>query len=764
MRQSVTILLVEDNRIMLEGLVDLFSLDDIGYDVTILTASNGKIALERMQEATPDLIISDIMMPEMDGYEFLQQVRQVPAWRQIPFIFLSAKGGKYDVRTGRLSDADRYVTKPFVGRDLLAIIQTQLNRKAEKQLTHQQALDDLKKHTLQILNHELRTPLTYVTAYYEMLVDSLNNQNYQEHLRGIQIGCVRLTRLVNDFILVMALRSGESAARFQHQARPLANWQHILQAAVESKQIIAQEDNVKIECLFAADLPIIWGDPEWLHIIFDHLLDNAIKFFKPGKGINRLVVVSCFEETDQALIAFQDNGVGIPEFMNERIYDLFEQYNRSLIEQQGAGTGLTVARELVDLHGGHITLDSEVDRGSIFTVVLPTYQEGRIQLLQAAADGHGRHTATILLVEDDENLMAGLADLLTIHQGKYQLHVLTAVNGLHGLDVLQQQTPDLIISDIMMPQMDGYEFLKAVRNNPEWLNIPFIFLTARGEKRDRQLGYQLGVEEYITKPYDSDDVLQFIEKQLDKHFHSQQMLWQDFDSLKRNILKLISPEFMTPLTAVNEHTQKIASGLENTQNESQLTTSLKAIQSGSVQLNRLIEDFIALAELQTGEAAIAYNWQAQPIGDLGFLLYEMCHSFPYQHQLPNVYIHCAIQENLVTTFGDSSLILKNIDRLLQFGLNQAVLSRPEITVSAHNTDDSVLIKIQFSPALNPQALDAFETIQTKPDSDLSQLPPYAASLRIVKGQIGLHNGRLTLTTTTQSATFTIALPVYINKE
>ena len=145
MRRKVTILLVEDDKSMLDGMHDLLQVVDIGYEATILTSGNGLEALAQMEHATPDLIVSDIMMPKMDGFQFLKTVQQNPAWEHIPFIFLTARGEKHEIHKGRVSGAALYITKPFHSVELLELIKTQLDRKIQLEQTHERSINNLKK-------------------------------------------------------------------------------------------------------------------------------------------------------------------------------------------------------------------------------------------------------------------------------------------------------------------------------------------------------------------------------------------------------------------------------------------------------------------------------------------------------------------------------------------------------------------------------------------------------------------------------------------
>ncbi|HUM68143.1 MAG TPA: response regulator [Chloroflexota bacterium] len=662
----VTILIVEDDVDMLSGIADALEVFPSRYNLRALKAGNGQAGLELMAQNAVDLIVSDIMMPGMDGFEFLRYVRQNPDWTHIPFIFLTARGKEIDVRKGRLSDADLYLTKPFVMAELAELIQTQLDRSYERQKRREQTLESLKKNMMQILNHEFRTPLTYVTAYYDMLDRYLNSlethqadRNYSEYLHGIQTGCVRLTNLVGALIQVIELRSGMMAQQFEQRRCRIDDLNGLVQAVIDKQRPFADEEQVTILFEPAARAPSFWGDAAGLQTAFGALLNNAIKFTGSVTGRERLGQMKVFTQGHEVGVAFSDTGLGIPATMHERIYDLFEQYNRTLMEQQGAGMGLTIARDLVELHHGRILLQSEENKGSVFTVLLPVYTpEGESPAMTA----NNRVPATLLLVEDEENLLHGLADLLLLFEGRYDLQILTAMNGREALELLRDYQPDLVISDIMMPQMDGYQFLQTVRENPQWVHIPFIFLTAKGEKQDEYKGRRLGVEEYIIKPYEPDDVLKLVEKRLDKHFQSQHLVQADFELLKRGILNLVTREMMQPLTAVNVHTLKLAQGLNSVESPEELAASLVEIKKGSERLNELVKDLITLAELQTGEATVSYTWEAQPIAEFGILLYELSQVYGRQY-LPETVITCAFLPESPMIFGNSRMLSDCVERL-----------------------------------------------------------------------------------------------------
>ena len=763
MRRKVTILLVEDDKSMLDGMHDLLQVVDIGYDATILTGGNGLEALQQMEEATPDLIVSDIMMPKMDGFQFLKTVQQKPDWEHIPFIFLTARGEKHEIHKGRVSGAALYITKPFHSVELLELIKTQLDRKIQLEQTHEQSINNLKKDILQILNHEFRTPLTYVTAYYEMLADSVNTYadavNFSEYLRGIQAGCTRLTKLINGFITVIELRTGELEQEFQENAHPITNFDEIIQNAIENVTPKAEQQDIDIRFTLEGKLPIIYGDPNSLSIIVGQLLDNAIKFtaprFTPNQDAQILITTKTLD--NELILTVEDNGMGLPASIQGQIFDLFVQHNRDMLEQQGAGVGLTITKGLVELHKGHIEVRSVEDLGSTFTISLPIYSSQ--QKLQTS-DGTAPHQATILLVEDDQYLLEGLQELLEIYRGKYQLTVNTAENGRSGLENLKKYQTHLIISDIMMPHMDGYAFLEEVRRNPDWIQIPFIFLTAKGERRDIHHGLRSGVEEYITKPYNSDELLELVVKQLDRYFSLKRTMSQDFDALKRSILDLITPDFRVPLTSVADYSGQLEESIQEAQTDDELKESLQGIQQSSIRLSSLVEDFIALAELKTGEAQMAHDLRARKIQDIGILHYEASQIYINRLKDPAIQIHCPLNDKLPSIMGDRERLMICTRRILDYGMANipANYTKCDVYLDTIQENGTVQLTHQFPGQLDEVSFNNLNLHFFEDDIDDLDVESRVPSLSIIKGYVDLHKGHLIVENTPNHFKITVALP------
>ncbi|MCS6871502.1 MAG: response regulator [Anaerolineae bacterium] len=368
---TATILVLEDDKPLMEGIRDMLELQ--GY--RILTATNGVEGLRVMQSSSkpPDLIVSDIMMPEMDGYRFLEAVQSNPKWVDIPFIFLTARGDKEDVREGRMLGADDYVIKPFDADDLIVRIASKLRRSRQLRQTQETRLAEIKRRILNVLHHEFRTPLTYVVAYSDLLegdISSMSLDEIKELLSGVSSGAQRLRRLVENFILLVEIETGEAAATFAWRKHPIPDITSILSAVRENAQYALEVAKVRVtlEIVPPSNLPLLISDEEFLKIVLTRLLDNAIKFSdKPDS------VVTLSTSFDDRYVYFHvtDRGRGIPQEELPKIFEIFYQIDRHKFEDQGIGAGLTIVKHIVEMHSGVIHVQSRLGEGSTFTIGIP---------------------------------------------------------------------------------------------------------------------------------------------------------------------------------------------------------------------------------------------------------------------------------------------------------------------------------------------------------------------------------------------------------
>jgi len=307
------LLLVEDDKHLLMGLRDI--LEIAGYSVT--TAENGREALDVLNtnpNTPPDIIVSDIMMPQMDGFELLEYVRQRENWVTIPFVFLTALSDRHDVRHGRNLGVDEYVIKPFDTDDLLMTIETRLKRHRDIEQANARTIDTIKRQIMTILNHEFRTPLTLVVAYADML-NELNELNIEtasprevlDFLKGVNSGAQRLRRLVENFILLVEMENGDVYKTYEWRSRPI---EKLGELVLDLPKHVGMDTSTHHIVFNVEDgLPKIMADSEFLTTALRELLNNALKFSEHGTTI----VVKVYVVNDEVCIAITDEGRGIPE-------------------------------------------------------------------------------------------------------------------------------------------------------------------------------------------------------------------------------------------------------------------------------------------------------------------------------------------------------------------------------------------------------------------------------------------------------------------
>ena len=365
------ILVVEDHDLLLLAIRDILEVE--GYSV--LTAMDGIEALKMMEEVTPDLIVADIMMPRMNGYELFEAVRERPAWVPIPFIFLTAKAEKEDRLKGKAMGAEDYITKPFDPEELVIAVRAKLGRSQAIRVASEREFEDLKQQIITLLSHELRTPLTSVYGYTELALEEaagMPTPEFQNFLLGIKKGADRLTNLVEDLLLLVRLDTGHVKKEFELLGSVEENLSEIITRATLNHQAIANSKGLKLELDIPEQLPPVRIYEAFVIEILSRLIDNAIKF---SRDQGSQITISAQVENGNIAIAVQDEGIGIPESKMNRLFESFGQLDRSKMEQQGGGLGLVIVKGLANLMHGDITVESTVGEGSTFTLTLPVADE-----------------------------------------------------------------------------------------------------------------------------------------------------------------------------------------------------------------------------------------------------------------------------------------------------------------------------------------------------------------------------------------------------
>lgn len=363
--RPISVLIVDDDETILETVADYFRL--IGYDV--MTAANGNEGFLRMQQRTPDVVVSDIMMPVADGYQFYERVRENQEWTTVPFIFLTARGQKQDVRVAYNLGVDDYLVKPFELKDLRLAVESRLKRVQDIQAVSRSEVDAMKQQLVTVFSHELRTPLTYIYGYLSLLKEDhshLSDAEVDEMLAGMEHGTTRLIRLVEDLMLLTRIESGAASIEIERR-RVLEDLSVLVSQVAAGHSVKAEARNVQIQVDVPFGLEVLCL-PGYIQDALARLLDNAIKFSKIQGGH---ASIGARQVGDHVEILVQDDGIGMHPDEQKQLFQRFSQVDREHREQQGLGLGLAIADALVRLHGGTITLESAEGEGSTFTITLP---------------------------------------------------------------------------------------------------------------------------------------------------------------------------------------------------------------------------------------------------------------------------------------------------------------------------------------------------------------------------------------------------------
>lgn len=420
---------------------------------------------------------------------------------------------------------------------LLGLFQFFRNRQRNKQketalalrLEHAEAeklreLDRAKSAFFANISHELRTPLTLILGPVQQWLseaphpEPLHFPVPGKGLHLIRRNANRLLELVNQLLDLAKLESGRM--RLNVARGDLGQTLRVMANSFES---MAEQGNVEFDIVTPADSRLAWFDRDKLEKIAANLLSNAFKNTPPdGK-----VFFHASVQDDLLLMEVGDTGRGIPPDALDKIFERFYQLDQEGGKQVGTGIGLALVRELISLHHGNISIHSSVGQGSVFRAAIPVgwaafsaeerseapipwvaeslHLPGNEATGEAAAveaPGAGQDLPLCLIVEDNLELQGFIREQLS---GIF--HTLVAPNGRVGLEIAIQHIPDLIISDVMMPEMDGNAFCTAVKTDERTSHIPVILLTARAGQESKIAGLETGADEYLTKPFDTQELV-----------------------------------------------------------------------------------------------------------------------------------------------------------------------------------------------------------------------------------------------------------------
>jgi signal transduction histidine kinase len=370
MEEEPKILVVDDNPNNLNILSEI--LDEHGYE--IFFALDGESALDRAQLGNPDLILLDVMMPGMDGFETCQKLKKNPETTDIPVIFMTALDSAQDkVEAFELGAVD-YITKPVEPLEVLARVKThlkiqRLQKRLKEQLAQEKEMNELKSRVLSIASHDLRTPLTSIKIVANLILryeEKLEKEKKVAHLNKIIETTNYMNKMLDDLLVLVKTQSGKY--KINKEKTDLFDF---------GKEIVKEfatlgKDTHEIIFNCPEEMMDVTIDPDLFHHILSNLLSNAIKYSPQGGKI----FFDIYKQDENFIIfSVKDQGIGIPE---EDLKNLFEAFHRAgnVGEIQGTGLGLSIAQQFVELHNGEIGVESTMNEGTTFQIRIPLTVNG----------------------------------------------------------------------------------------------------------------------------------------------------------------------------------------------------------------------------------------------------------------------------------------------------------------------------------------------------------------------------------------------------
>lgn len=540
----INILLVDDEPKNLTALTTI--LDNSRY--RLVCAQSADEALLFLVKEEFALIVLDIHMPGMSGFELAQLIKQRKKTASVPIIFLTAyySEDQHEL-AGYETGAVDYLHKPInpsilrskVGvfaelfmktREIAAANQALVDEINERRRVQQELIvlnDELERRVeersadlrqvaaelsdsdrrkdqfLAMLAHELRNPLAPIRNAVEILrlmPEDTQTVRTATAMMDRQIG--QMVRLVDDLLDVSRISRGKIELRMSRVEVVSA-----IEEVVESIRPVADG----LEHSLTVSLPqreiYVNADPTRLTQLTGNLLNNACKFTPPGGCIS----VSVELDDDFAVVRVTDNGIGIPNDQLQRIFEMFVQGDTSLERSQnGLGIGLTLVKQLAEMHGGTVEAQSEgAGLGSEFVVRLPVQQQTNEveQHDDALSATPSKVFGRILVVDDNRDSAVTLAQLLESHGNT----TLTAFDGLQALEVGPDFRPDVVLLDIGLPKLNGYDTARRIREQPWGQDVALVALTGWGKDEDRSRSKQAGFDNHMVKPVEFDKLTQILD-------------------------------------------------------------------------------------------------------------------------------------------------------------------------------------------------------------------------------------------------------------
>ena len=525
-----TVLLADDNADMREYVGRLLL-----PHYQVIAVADGIAALDEARQRRPDLVLSDVMMPGLDGFALLRELRSDPATRTVPIVMLSARAGEESRVEGLEAGADDYLVKPFSGKELRARVSANLElaRMRKESAARDQEKADAKRlldierqareeaeragrmkdEFLATLSHELRTPLNAILGWSYILSSGQRSESQlKDGLNTIERNARAQTRIIEDLLDMSSIISGK--VRLDVRRVDLSQ---VLQNALATVRPAAEAKGTVLQVILDPLAGSVSGDPDRLQQVFWNLLSNAVKFTPQGG----LVQLNLERVNSHLQVCVSDSGEGIsPQFL-PYVFDRFRQSDASTTRQHGGlGLGLAIAKQLIELHGGTVLARSAgIGQGATFIVSLPliaAHERETPSRRRPAANNLPDEAIPcaaiaglkVLVVDDEPDARALIRALLE----EYEAQVVVAGTAAEGLDLLRARRPDVLVSDIGMPGEDGYELIRQVRRlgHHDGGATPAVALTAYARSEDRMKAVMAGFQHHVSKPVDPNELITMI--------------------------------------------------------------------------------------------------------------------------------------------------------------------------------------------------------------------------------------------------------------
>ena len=425
--------------------------------------------------------------------------------------------------------------KQFIKASVTAILETNCTSSCKylgsvilvRDITQEKEVDRMKTDFISTVSHELRTPLTSVLGFASIIQEKLeedvfpflpdDNRKTKKTVRRVKdnINIIiseaeRLTTLINDVLDIAKMESGKLDWKQDN-----ISIEKVIERSLAATSGLFVTQDLELIKNIEPEIPQVIGDENRLIQVLINLISNAVKFTDEGS-------ISCSAKVNNnnIIVSVTDTGSGISQEDQAQVFDKFKQVGEIFTDKpQGTGLGLPICKQIIEHHGGNIWVNSELDKGSTFSFSIPiatvssTNEFDRIINLDSLVKELKEHSTnninisnkqkTILVIDDDANIRELLRQSLN-NQG---YAVKEAQNGLDGINQIKKEKPDLIVLDVMMPQINGFDTAAIIKNDPFTMDIPIIMLSIF---EDRERGYQLGIDRYMTKPIESNKLMKEI--------------------------------------------------------------------------------------------------------------------------------------------------------------------------------------------------------------------------------------------------------------